>query len=93
MSDNTLRGRVMESIHVVLPKVLARDAEDAAFELSDGTRLMEDLGLSSAATLELMLELEDSLEIQVDVEEIEPADLASIGTLADFIAGHAVTTD
>jgi acyl carrier protein len=83
----------MESIHVVLPKVLARDAEDAAFELSDGTRLMEDLGLSSAATLELMLELEDSLEIQVDVEEIEPADLASIGTLADFIAGHAVTTD
>lgn len=90
MSDNALRGRVMESMHVVLPKMLARDAEDPALELSDRTRLMEDLGLSSAATLELMLELEDTLEIQVDVEDIEPADLASLGALADFIANHAL---
>jgi acyl carrier protein len=88
MSDSALRDRVMESIHVVLPKVLARDAEDSALEFSDSMRLMEDLGLTSVATLELMLELEDTLEIQIDVEEIEPADLASLGALADFIAGH-----
>jgi acyl carrier protein len=87
MSDSALRERVMESIHVVLPKVLALDAKDAA-ELSERTRLMEDLGMTSAATLELMLELEDSLDIQIDVEEIEPADLASVGALADFVAGH-----
>jgi acyl carrier protein len=78
----------MESIHVILPKVLARDAEDAALEISESMRLMEDLGLTSVATLELMLELEEALEIQIDVEEIEPADLASLGALADFIAGH-----
>jgi acyl carrier protein len=88
MSDSALRERVMDSIHVILPRVLARDAQDAAFELSDGMRLMEDLGLTSVTTLELMLELEDTLEIQIDVEEIEPADLASLGALADFIAGH-----
>jgi acyl carrier protein len=88
MSDSALRDRVMESIHVVLPKVLARDAEDSALEFSDSMRLMEDLGLTSVATLELMLELEDALEIQIDVEEIEPADLASLGALADFITGH-----
>jgi acyl carrier protein len=51
-------------------------------------RLMEDLGLISVATLELMLELEEALDIQIDVEEIEPTDLASLGALADFIAGH-----
>jgi acyl carrier protein len=90
MSDSALRDRVMESIHIVLPKVLARDAQDAVAELSEGTRLMEDLGLTSAATLELMLELEESLDIQIDVEEIEPANLASIGSLADFVAGHVV---
>jgi acyl carrier protein len=89
MSDGTLRERVMKSIQVILPKVLARDAEDAAFELSDSMRLMEDLGLTSVTTLELILELEDALEIQIDVEEIEPADLACLGALADFIAGHA----
>jgi acyl carrier protein len=53
-------------------------------------RLMEDLGLTSVSTLELMLELEDALEIQIDVEEIEPADLTSLGALADFVAGHVL---
>ena len=88
MSDAALRERVMESMHVILPRLLARDGEDAAVEFSDSMRLMEDLGLTSAATLELMLELEDTLEIQIDVEEIGPADVASLGALADFIAGH-----
>jgi acyl carrier protein len=78
----------MDSIHVILPKVLARDAEDAALEISENMRLMEALGLTSVATLELMLELEEALNIQIDVEEIEPTDLASLGALADFIAGH-----
>jgi acyl carrier protein len=88
MTDSALRDRVMESIHVALPRVLARDPGDVTLELSDGMRLMEDLGLTSVSTLELMLELEEDLEIQIDVEEIEPADLASLGALADFIAGH-----
>jgi acyl carrier protein len=88
MSDSALRGRVMESIHVALPRVLARDPGGPGLELSDSMRLMEDLGLTSVSTLELMLELEEDLEIQIDVEEIEPADLASLGALADFIAGH-----
>jgi acyl carrier protein len=88
MSDSALREQVMESMHVILPKLLARDGEYAAPEFPDSMRLMEDLGLTSAATLELMLELEDTLEIQIDVEEIGPADVASLGSLADFIAGH-----
>jgi len=90
MSDSALRGRVMESMQVILPNLLARDAEDAALELSESMRLMEDLGLTSVSTLELMLELEDALEIQIDVEEIEPADLTSLGALADFVAGHVL---
>lgn len=89
MSDSAFRQRVMESIHLVLPRVLARDTEAARQEFSDSTRLMEDLGLTSVSTLELMLELEESLEVQIDVEEIEPADVASLGALADFVAGHA----
>jgi acyl carrier protein len=90
MSDGVLRGQVMDSIHVILPKVLPRDAADGPLEISDSARLMEDLGLTSTATLELLLELEDSLEIQIDVEEIEPDDLANIGALADFVAGHVI---
>ena len=86
--DAALRQRVLGSIRAVLPHVLAGASPD----FSEGTRLMEDLGLSSTATLELMLELEEELDIQIDVEDIEQQDLASIGALADFIARHALAT-
>jgi len=87
MSDTALRERVLESLRVVLPEVLASGAVP---ELSERTLLIDDLGLSSVATVALLLELEKTLEIQIDVEEIEPTDLASVGALADYIAGHTV---
>jgi acyl carrier protein len=92
MSDSDFRDRVMESIYVVVPEVLGPGAGHA-HELSEQTRLMEDLSLTSAATLELILALEDALDIQIDVEEIQPDDLASLGALADFVAGHLVVAD
>ena len=54
---------------------------------------MDDLGMTSAVTMELILELEDALEIQIDIEEMEPADAASISALADFAVGHLVVLD
>ena len=92
MSDSAARDRVMEKIYVVLPEVLAADPAGSP-ELSEKTRLMEDLGLTSAATLELMLGLEEVLDIQIDVEEIQPGDMACLGALADFIAGQMTVTD
>jgi acyl carrier protein len=92
MSDSTARERVMESIYVVLPDVLAAGPAGRP-AISEKTRLMEDLGMTSAATLELMLGLEDVLDIEIDVEEIQPGDMACIGGLADFIAGQMTVTD
>ena len=92
MSDGAARERVMESIYVVLPEVLTTGPAGGP-ELSEKTRLMEDLGLTSAATLELMLGLEEVLDIQIDVEEIQPGDMACLGGLADFIAGQMTVTD
>ncbi|MGW5053882.1 phosphopantetheine-binding protein [Actinokineospora sp. NPDC004072] len=85
-TESDLRERVMAGIGELLPRVLKRDIAPP-----DGsTRLFADLGLSSASTLELLLELEDSLDIQIDVEEIDQSDLDSVGTLADYIATHTV---
>ena len=92
MSDSALRERIMESIHVVLPKVLSLDT-DAAARFSESTRLMDDLGMTSVVTMELILELEDALEIQIDIEEMVPADVASISALADYAEGHMVVMD
>jgi acyl carrier protein len=92
MTGIAIRERIVASIHVVLPRLLSLDTDTAA-GLSESTRLMEDLGMTSTVTMELMLELEDALEIQIDVEGIEPADLASVGALAEFVAGHMVMAD
>jgi acyl carrier protein len=92
MGDSALRERVMKSMNDVLPRMLALDADGTA-ALSEHTRLMEDLAMTSATTLELLLELEDALDIQIDTEEMKPADVASLGALADFIAGHVVAED
>ena len=92
MSDSPARERVMESIYVVLPAVLPAGPAGSP-ELSEKTRLMEDLGMTSAAALELMLGLEEVLDIEIDVEEIQPDDMACIGGLADFIAGQMTVAD
>jgi acyl carrier protein len=87
--DTPLRGRVVESMHGLLPRVLGRELPD----LTEDTSLFDELGLSSVTTLELLLELEEALDIQVDVEDIDQDDLRTVGTLADFVTGHAVTEE
>jgi acyl carrier protein len=87
--DTTLRGRVVDSMHELLPRVLGRELPG----LAPDTSLFDELGLSSVTTLELLLELEEALDIQVDVEDIDQDDLRTVGSLADFVTGHAVTDD
>ena len=89
MTETDLRQRVVDSIGQLLPRVLKREIG----ELPESARLFDELGLSSATTLELLLELEENLEIQIDVEEIDQNDLTSIGTLADFVSAHAITDE
>ena len=87
--DAGLRGDVLRSINGLLPRVLKREIA----EIPENACLFDDLGLTSAGTLELILELEESLDIQVDVEEIGEDDLRSVASLADFVAGHVITED
>lgn len=83
--DVTLRQRVFDTVRLTLPRVLGREIP----VITDSTELRGDLGMRSATTLELLLELEDSLEIQIDVEEIGQGKMNTIGDLADFVALHS----
>ena len=87
--DGTLRQRVLSGISAVLPHVLDGRKPD----ISEATRPMEDLDLTSTDTLEFMLELETELGIQIDVEDIGPKDLETIGTLVDYIVAHTLITE
>lgn len=89
MNDVTvtgLREQVVGNLSVLLGRMLDRDLPD----VTPQTRLFDELGLSSSKTLELLLVLEEDLDIQVDVEEIERRDLATVGSLADFVVTHTV---
>jgi acyl carrier protein len=88
-SDVDLRQQIVDQMHTLLPQVL--DSELPG--MSEETRLMEDLGLTSSTTLELMLGIEEELEIQINVEDIEQDDVGTVGALATFIAGHLLTDD
>ena len=79
-----LRARVVDTLAVLLGRMLGGD-----LAVSEETRLFDELGLSSSKTLELLLALEDELDLQVDVEDIERRDLASVGSLATFVVAHA----
>jgi acyl carrier protein len=83
--DEELRQRVVDTICATLPRILGREMAD----LSADT-VIEDLNLTSASSLELMLEVEDALDIQVDVEDFDRADLETVGTLATYVAGHVL---
>lgn len=87
--DGELRERVVESMRLLLPRVLKREVPAPAEEVC----LVDELGLTSSSTLTLILELEEHLDIQVDVEEIDQDDLMTLGKLADFVAGHAITEE
>jgi len=87
--DPELRGRALDGILLLLPRVLKRELP----EVGENACLFDEVGLTSAATLELILELEDHLDVQIDVEGIDPEDLRSVGTLAGFVAGHVIAED
>jgi acyl carrier protein len=84
-TSTALREQVLDAMRTVLPHVL----QGAQCEVTENARIMEDLGLTSTNTLELMLELEEVLDILVDVEDIAADDVQSLGTLADYIAAHS----
>ncbi|MER5350891.1 acyl carrier protein [Kitasatospora sp. NPDC002551] len=88
-TDTELRGRVLHSLGELLPRVLKRDLP----EIPENACLFDDLGLTSAGTIELILEVEEALDIQVDVEQITEDDLRSVTSLAEYVASHVIAED
>ncbi|MFE6865732.1 acyl carrier protein [Kitasatospora sp. NPDC057692] len=87
--DTELRDRILHSLGELLPRVLKRDLP----EIPENACLFDDLGLTSAGTIELILETEEALDLQVDVEQITEDDLRSVTSLADYIASHLIAED
>jgi acyl carrier protein len=82
--DGALRQQVLESMTALLVRMLR-----LALPVTEETRLMDELGLSSSQAMELLVELEGELSIAIDVEELDQENMYTVGELADYIAGHS----
>jgi acyl carrier protein len=82
--DSEFRQRVVDTMITVLTRLL-----DRAEPVTEGMRLMEELGLSSTLGLELLLEVEDQLLILIDVEEMGQDEMITVGDMATFVATHS----
>jgi acyl carrier protein len=83
--DPQFRQQVIDTICAVLPRMLELDGPVTA-----DMRLREGLGLSSQLGLELLLDVEEKLDIQVDIEFLDPDEMKTVADLGTFIAGHYV---
>jgi acyl carrier protein len=66
----------------VIAEMVRRDPDT----LTDRTLLFAGLGLNSANVLELLILIERELGIRLDVVEMEPHHLESVGSLTAYVA-------
>jgi acyl carrier protein len=78
------RADILNHVRITLSTVLNRDVP----ELSEEARLFEDLALDSTSVIELLMSLEDTIDVEIDPDELEPEVFKTVGSLADFIAAN-----
>ncbi|MEE3918891.1 acyl carrier protein [Micromonospora sp. BRA006-A] len=61
--------------------VLNRDS----VQVTEQTRLMDELGLDSTNVLELLMHIEDRLNVVIDSDTLEQHHFESVATLADYV--------
>ncbi|MFB8029048.1 acyl carrier protein [Streptomyces sp. NPDC056465] len=77
-TDNTTTaGTLQEALAAVLNKELP--------ELTPQTRIFSDLGLDSTSVIELLMELEDTLGLQIDPDELTPDVFETVGSLTAYV--------
>jgi acyl carrier protein len=75
------RTRIVEHIRVALAEVLHRDIPT----LDEDARLFEDLALDSTSVIELLMGLEDTIDVQIEPDELEPEVFKTVRSLADYV--------
>ena len=80
--DNLSRADVLEKVR----EHLSSELEIPLEQISESTRMREDLDADSLDLYELVMELEDTYGISVSEEEA--AEIETVGDAVDFVAGR-----
>ncbi|WP_405594726.1 acyl carrier protein [Streptomyces sp. NBC_01092] len=74
-----------EHVQAALTQVLQKQ-EGELPDLTEDTKLFENLGLDSISTIQLLFKLEDRTGLEVDTEELSTEVFGTVGSLTDFVA-------
>jgi acyl carrier protein len=75
------RSETIDHVRIALSTVLGREIPD----LTEESRLFEDLALDSTSVIELLMSLEDTIDLQIDPDDLEPDVFRTVGSLTDYI--------
>ncbi|QUH05538.1 acyl carrier protein [Saccharopolyspora erythraea] len=75
------RNDVRTALENALTDVLDRPVNG----LDGDVRLFDDLHLDSTTMLEMLMELEDSIGLEVDAEDLDVDDFQTVDTFLDFV--------
>ena len=82
------RTQIIAAIRDALGEVLQRDD----VQVTEETRLFEDLHLDSTSVLTLLMALEDALGVEADPEALDMDDFRTVGTFADWVGNSLPVT-
>ncbi|MBP2706801.1 acyl carrier protein [Microbispora sp. RL4-1S] len=77
------RSEIVTAVVRSIGEVLQREVTD----VTEDTRLFDDLQLDSTSILELLMAVEDTMDVEVDPEGLDMDSFRTIGTLADYLQG------
>jgi acyl carrier protein len=77
--------RVIDAIIRALARVLGDDLP----ELTESSRLFDEVGLDSTGVFELLMQLEELLDMEFDTDNLEMSHFASVRSLADFVVSES----
>ncbi len=75
---------ILAELKAILERVTGRSGLAAA--LADGASIVDEVGLDSLEMMNFLLEIERRLDIEIDFEKLDFADLHSLEKLAGFLA-------
>ncbi|MGW4814161.1 acyl carrier protein [Kitasatospora cineracea] len=88
-ADPEVRERIRRGIEDVLPRILGVELAD----IPENACFFDDYGLTSSGIVELVLDIEETLAIQVDVEHLVIDDVRTVDSLTDYVVGHHADED
>ncbi|MDP3135851.1 MAG: phosphopantetheine-binding protein [Burkholderiaceae bacterium] len=81
--NNTSASTTLFAIKTIVARLKRKP--ELAERLADNADLIDEVGLDSLEMLQFMLELEESLQIQIDFDRLEFSSLRSIRQLAGLL--------